>query len=243
MTSKYRILLLFSALVLFLSGCASLTGQAGSVTQTASLSSDLTLSTKTGLGILQLEGQTFEIDADQAKAMLPLWQALDTLSSDSNTTPDEISSLNDQIRETLTAEQLEAIDKMSWNESSLSELVQEYSTSSSQPVSTANNSAQAASSSSVVGAMGGGMPGGAPPDGGGAEMMITGGAGTNIATSHATIPGQSDRISAGGMNLVFAPAVIQLLQSKIALFSTSKLAGSTIILSFIIKIGTAPAIF
>jgi hypothetical protein len=216
MKTTSRFLLLLPCLVLLLSGCASLTGQAGNTGQVSNLASDLTLTSKTGLGILELEGQTLAVDADQAKTLLPLWQALQTLSSDSNTTPDEIASLNDQIEESLTAEQLAAIGEMSWNEDDLSALVQEYSPSSGQSASSDASETDNVSSSS--GAAMGGMPGGAPMEGGD-DMMAIGatGATTSAASSHTTITGQEDRESAGGLNLVFAPAVIELLQSKITL--------------------------
>jgi hypothetical protein len=218
MKTTSRFLLLLSVLVMLLSGCASLTGQAGNTAQASGLSSDLTLSTKTGLGILELEGQTLAIDADQAKTLLPLWLALQNLSSDSNTTPDEITSLNDQIEETLTTEQLAAIDGMSWNEEDLSSLVQEYAATTDQAVSS-DSSAAASAFSPDGAAMGAGMTGGAPMEGAGGEMAamgVTGGT-TSATISHTTIAGQKDRESAGGMNLIFAPAVIELLQSKITL--------------------------
>ncbi|MHC1783210.1 MAG: hypothetical protein AB9891_10740 [Anaerolineaceae bacterium] len=218
MKTTSRFLLLLSVLVILLSGCASLTGQAGTAGQTSGLSSDLTLSTKTGLGILELEGQTLAVDADQARTLLPLWQALQTLSSDSNTTPDEITSLNDQIEETLTTEQLSAIDGMSWNEEDLSSLVQKYAATTGQTGSS-DSSAAAAAFSPDGAAMGAGMTGGAPMEGGGGDMAAMGVTGTTASTttSHTTIAGQEDRESAGGMNLIFAPAVIELLQSKITL--------------------------
>jgi hypothetical protein len=217
MKTTSRFLLLLSLPIMLLSGCASLTGQTGNTAQSSGLSSDLTLSTKTGLGILELEGQTLAIDTEQARALLPLWQALQTLSSDSNTSPDEIASLNDQIEENLTSEQLAAIKEMSWKEDDLSALVQEYAASSSQPGNLGGSTAATSLPDGAV--MGAGMPGGAPMAGGGGEMMamgITGGS-TSTATSHSTIAGQEDRESAGGLNLVFAPAVIELLQSKITL--------------------------
>jgi hypothetical protein len=213
-----RFLLLLSLPVMLLSGCAGLTGQAGNTAQASVLTSNLTLTTKTGPGILELEGQTLAIDADQAITLLPLWQALQTLSSDSNTTVEEIASLNDQIKETLTAEQLAAIDGMSWNEDDLSALVQEYAAGIDQAGSS-DSSAAAPVPSSDGAPIGAGMTGGAPMEGGGGDMMAIGvtGAAASATTSHSVITAQQDRESAGGLNLIFAPAVIQLLQSKIVL--------------------------
>jgi hypothetical protein len=224
MNSKIRNLLLSSILVI-LAGCSVSAGQVPAApastknTSTSNTStSGLSLTMKTGLGILELEGDALAVDAIQAKELLPLWQALQNLSSDSNTTPEEIASLNDQIKETLSADQLKAIDKMSWDEQELSALTKKYALAAE---TTSGQNDQRSQKSSSSGAMiGGGMPGGdgAPPqDAGGAVLMTGANTSTSATTtSHAAIPGQTERVSAGGMNLKVAPAVIQLLQAKIA---------------------------
>lgn len=215
MKTTSRILLLLSGLVIVLSGCAGLTGGAGSSALTAALSSDQTLAVRTGLGILNLEGQALAVDAEQAAAMLPLWQALLTLSSDSNTSPDEITALNEQIQESLSADQLAAIAGMNWDEAELSEKVSEYISSDGQISGKESPAAAAASAPREAG--GSGMPVGAPPDGGGDMMNLNTSAANTVKTSQSILPEQSDREAAGGLNLILAPAVIQLLQSKLAL--------------------------
>ncbi len=204
MKTILRFLLLLSFLTALLSGCVSLTDGAGSST----------LAARTGLGILDLEGQSLALDAEQARSMLPLWQALLALGTDSNTTPEEINALNDQIMEILTGEQLAAIAGMSWDETEISKAASGYSLSGGQ--SSADESGPAGSFSASPAQPGGGIPGGTPPSGG--EIIAIGGNGGDTSiTSTMNLPGQTEREEAGGMNLQIAPVVIELLQSKLAM--------------------------
>jgi hypothetical protein len=205
MKTTLSFLLLLSFLTALLSGCANLTGGAGSSA----------LATKTGLGILNLEGDDLAVDEQQARSMLPLWQALLTLGADSNTTPEEINALNDQILESLSDEQRTAISGMSWDETEIAKAATGYS--SSDGLSSTIESGAAASASTFPAQTGGGMPGGAPPDGGGEMMAIAGNGGGTSVTSSVNLPGQTEREEAGGTNLLVAQAVIALLQSKLAL--------------------------
>ena len=62
------------------------------------------------IGILKLEGTDQAVDAaEEAKELLPLFQALKTLSTNNNTAVDEITALNKQIKTSLTSDQLSAI--------------------------------------------------------------------------------------------------------------------------------------
>jgi hypothetical protein len=61
------------------------------------------------LGALKLEGTANAITAEQAKALLPLWQALVALSSTTTTAEAELTAVQNQIAEALQPAQLQAI--------------------------------------------------------------------------------------------------------------------------------------
>jgi hypothetical protein len=61
------------------------------------------------LGTLKLEGTANAATAEQAKALLPLWQALVALSGDSTTAEAELTAVQNQIVEALQPAQLQAI--------------------------------------------------------------------------------------------------------------------------------------
>lgn len=61
------------------------------------------------LGTLKLEGTANAITAAQAKELLPLWQALVTLSSSTTTAEAELTAVQNQIAEVLQPAQLQAI--------------------------------------------------------------------------------------------------------------------------------------
>ena len=61
------------------------------------------------LGTLKLEGTANAITAEQAKALLPLWQALVALTSTTATAEAELTAVQNQIAEALQPGQLQAI--------------------------------------------------------------------------------------------------------------------------------------
>ncbi len=78
------------------------------------------------LGILRLQGTSLAITASQARALLPLWQALQSLSSSNNTTPAEIDALSLQMVNLLNPAQVIAIQNMTWQQSDLRSLARQY---------------------------------------------------------------------------------------------------------------------
>ena len=81
---------------------------------------------KLGYAILKMEGTPNAISADQAKTMLPLWQALKSLSTNANTTDTEINALYGQMKDTLNPAQTAEIEKISWTQSDLQALAAKY---------------------------------------------------------------------------------------------------------------------
>ena len=61
------------------------------------------------LGTLKLEGTANAVTAEQAKSLLPLWQAIVALSGTTTTAEEELTAVQNQIVAALTPAQLQAI--------------------------------------------------------------------------------------------------------------------------------------
>ncbi len=72
---------------------------------------EMPLESKVGIGILKLEGTDQAVDETKAKELLPLFKALKVLSTETNTAVAEITALNTQIKNSMTADQLKAIEE------------------------------------------------------------------------------------------------------------------------------------
>lgn len=77
-------------------------------------------------GTLKLADTSNAITPDQAKTLIPLWQAVISLSGDTTTATEELTAVQDQITATLTAEQLQAIAGMQITNTELSVFYAEY---------------------------------------------------------------------------------------------------------------------
>ncbi|BCY18538.1 MAG: hypothetical protein GYA12_15630 [Chloroflexi bacterium] len=158
-----------------------------------------------GIGIIKLEGTDNAIDAETAADLLPLFKALKALSNNSNTSVAEIKALNTQIKNTLKANQLAAIENLKITSADVTKLLQENGLTSSSSLSSGSSS----SSSRNNGGFGG------PPDGG--MMMMAAGntmSSKTQSTPNAVAALTSSRKSAGGYNLTFADIIIKLLETK-----------------------------
>ena len=123
-------LLLLSLLSLLLSACAGTSsGSASNAdpsqpdSQTAA-SQVLSQPLQLAIGTLKLEDTSLSIDANQAAALLPLWQAYNSLSTSSTAAQVEVDAVLGQIEESMTAEQLKVIDDMQLTGASIGEVFQ-----------------------------------------------------------------------------------------------------------------------
>jgi hypothetical protein len=193
--------------------------------------SKIPVQSKLGIGILKLEGTPNAITPDQAKVMLPLWQAMKALTPNSNTSQDEITALDQQIQDALTPAQETAIQNLTWTSADLRALEQQYGiqfgggaggnfgnlTDSQRATRVAQFQAQGGANRQGGGgggfaAGGGGGGGGGVPGGGG-----FGAGGQTTGQRRTPVPGQTaNRGNRGGMNFLFADPVIKLLQQKAA---------------------------
>lgn len=133
-------------------------------------------------GTLGLEGTNLAVDAESAAQLLPLWQLLDELETNSAASTEEIAAVVEEIQSTMSAEQVQAIAAMPIDQA---ELATSQAGGSSASAGQANAAAQVTSAG--AGPMMGGdmLAGGAPPGGGGpmpggsSQQKTTGTSGTS----------------------------------------------------------------
>ena len=77
-------------------------------------------------GTIKLADTPNAITPDQAKTLIPLWQAVVSLSGDTTTASEELTAVQDQITAALTAEQLQAIAAMQITNAGLNVFYAEY---------------------------------------------------------------------------------------------------------------------
>lgn len=77
-------------------------------------------------GTLQLANTGDAVTAEQATALVPLWQAIVLLNGDETSANEELTAVQDQIAETLSEAQLQAIAKMQITNTKLNAFYAEY---------------------------------------------------------------------------------------------------------------------
>ena len=75
-------------------------------------SRELPISSALAIGTLKLEDTDQAIASDQAADLLPLWQVLNSLTTSDTAAQEEIYAVLEQIQETMTPEQMAAIEAM-----------------------------------------------------------------------------------------------------------------------------------
>ncbi|MFN8413896.1 MAG: hypothetical protein U0Z26_16060 [Anaerolineales bacterium] len=185
-------------LALTLTACASASQTPGAATE------ELPTQTKVTLGILKLEDTETAITTEQAKELLPMFHVLKDLNDSDTSAQEEIDGLVNQIQETLTQEQLQAIDTMSLSMRDVFSYTQGNANGS-------GGSSNASSANSGGGAAGGppDMGAGGPPDMSGMPPSSASG-NTSSSTTTSAMP----TISTSTPSALF-DSVIELLQKKI----------------------------
>jgi hypothetical protein len=112
------------------SAISSITGQkanpAAQTTPNAFDPANTPLESKLAMGTLSLEGTDKALTADEAKNLLPLWKALKSLSSSQTVSAEEISALYQQIEDTMTPDQIQAIKDMQMTRESIAALDEKF---------------------------------------------------------------------------------------------------------------------
>ena len=67
---------------------------------------------KLALGTIKLEGTKQAVDPKMAAKLIPLWQLLAQLNSSSSSAPQEVTAVVDQIKSTMTPDQVKTINGM-----------------------------------------------------------------------------------------------------------------------------------
>lgn len=208
---KPLLISLLLALSLALAACGgNATSASGTSTDTQfdQNARELTLSTILAIGTLKLEGTEHAVASNQAADLLPLWQVLNTLSSDS-AAPEEVTAITEQIQEAMTAEQLAAIENMSLTGEDIFATMQELGLTNAPGVN-ASGTPQAGFGGQGPG--GGFVPGGGSGPGGGF------GGGEISPEQMATAQARRAEGGTGFGNRMTTPlveALIDLLESKV----------------------------
>jgi hypothetical protein len=132
--------LLFSLIALTLSACAPAAAPVVAAPVAATGGLDITFADAASLrsqlayGTLQLKGTANAVTPDQAKTLIPLWQAVITMSGDTTTASEELTAVQDQITATLTPDQVKAIAAMQITNANLNDFYAQYGVSLPTPV-------------------------------------------------------------------------------------------------------------
>lgn len=221
-----KILFLTITLTLLLAACGSGTDSATADVPAGQFdpgSQELDLSTKLALGTLKLENTDLAVTSDQAAELLPLWQVLNNTSGSDSTSQVEIDALIEQIHDTMTPEQITAIEGMNLTRADIFTTMQELGLVNAPQVNAEGtpqaggfgNGQRRDGGFSGGGRPEGGFPGGDPPGGGtGGGFGGEGLSPDQIATAQAR---RAENGSGGFGNRLMTPlveAVITLLESK-----------------------------
>lgn len=192
---------------------------------------NMPLEQKLAIGTLKLEGTDQAVTAKEATDLLPLWQAVKSLSASTNTAPSEITAVYKQIEGVMTPTQTQTIQKMTWTNQDMQALMTKYGITFGGGAGgaggqggqnlTADQRATRTAQFAARGQGGGaGGPGGFGGGQGGAPGGVLGGAGGfggqgGSGTPVARTP-QAGRRAGGGMNSIFVDPLIKLLQTRAA---------------------------
>jgi hypothetical protein len=209
-----------------LAACGGTQTSAGNFRNGGGRSRPLTPEAKLALGTIRLDGTAQAIDPDHAAQLLPLWQLLAQLNGSTSAAPQEITAVVDQIRATMSAEQVKAIDGMQLTSNDVIAAFQQERQASGTGGNgngfAGRSSSDPAPSSSGSRRNQGGQnfffAGGGPPGGFGGGFGNNGGTRTNGAQSQNGSSGNSSQTAQSFSNAttaILVNQVIQLLENRI----------------------------
>ena len=180
---------------------------------------ELSLAIQVAIGTFKLDETVNAVTAEQAQELLPLWQTLQVLSESDTAAQQEKDALVEQIQETMTAEQRQAITEMNLTREDMMTVMQERGLAMGGGPAGGQNSNFAGGNPNGGGGFGpgdfpagappqGGFPGGGPGDGGGQGSGLTP---DQIATA------QASRQQTGAVLVppMLINAVVEYLQEKV----------------------------
>jgi len=157
-----KLTILIALLTLTLTACGAAQGQTRSQSG-APATGKLNAMSELIIGTLKLDGTSQAVTKEQAAELIPLWQVYKQLMSSDTAAQDEIDGLARQIKEAMTARQLQAISAMKLTQADMMSYMQQ-----ARPGGSAQGSSGTATgrNSNSGGFPGGGMPPGGMPPGG-----------------------------------------------------------------------------
>ena len=161
--NKVKFLGVIVSLTLILAACGGTSGAANDATTVLNegYPDALSVQTQLTMGTLKLEETSLAVDSVQAAELLTLWQAIRSLSSSDITAEGEIEAIVNQILETMSSEQLEAIAAMELTQEGIFELTEELGIARGGDLTTDGDPRSSAPDGIVPGSgPGGGMGGG-----------------------------------------------------------------------------------
>jgi len=226
MKSKIVIpLLLILTLLLSACGSAAATSTATNA-QGGANPQALQLSEKLAIGTLKLEGTANAITAKQAADLLPLWQVYSSLITSDTAAQEEKDALAQQIQETMSSDQINAIDGLNLTQREVFSSMQQLGITASAQINANGTPQPGGGGGQFFGGGGGGGGGnftGGGEGGGNRNNGGGGGFGSNGSqlTPQQIATAQARRAANGGggfnSNRILTPlvgAVIKLLESK-----------------------------
>ena len=215
------LIIVFALALTACSGGASNAQQSNPDQITITTPSEMPLASKLVIGSFKLEGTDNAITVEQAAELIPLWQVYQQLSTSDTAAQEEVTSLAEQIQETMTADQMAAIDAMNLTPQDIFRTMQELG------IQFGGNRQQSQGGNSQQGGNNFGPPGGGEfvrPDGG---VPGSGGGpggfnnGQNLSPEQIATAQARREANGGGGNFGFnstpAPlieALVKLLQEK-----------------------------
>ncbi len=177
------------------------------------------------LGTLALEDTPNAVTAEQAQALLPLWKAANSLTGADNVASEEMSGLFDQIEQSMTPEQVQAIQALDLSGQGMADLASKYGFQMGGGAGPGDLTPEMQSTMQAARASGQ-MPqgftpgeGGAPPDIGAGgptfEFRGNGGGGQGFFRQ-GNASGNSGSASAAATGNPIFQAVITLLEGKVS---------------------------
>ena len=197
-------------------------GEAGAVL-TEDFEGALPVMAQLALGTVQLDESDLAVDEAQAAELLPLWQALQSLSASDTTADIELQAVVKQVNKSMTAEQIAAIAGMKLSEDKVAELLESGELAFG---GFGRGSGEGGSGGGLRGGgPGGGLLGGGP---GGGPGSLGGPGGGSV--SEEDLATRRAQFEAGGTAVfqerMLAGMVVRLLQDKTGVVSERQLRGN-----------------
>lgn len=221
---KKLLITIMTILVLTLTACgsASVTPQVDTNKLTESTEIAVPVSTQLLIGTFKLEGTDLAVTSEQAGELLPLWQVVQNISASDSAAQAEMDALVDQIQETMTPEQIQAIKEMNLTPQDTFALMQEQGITGQGGRNFGNGEdgaipvppAGADSQPFVPGSEGGPGGGGGPGFGGGQGQALSP---EQIATAQARRAEDGGGFQFTGAPAPLIEALIEYLQEKAGL--------------------------